>query len=211
MNGSAWFGPAVGGVGYGFVGHRSGVGDLLQTDVAAYAARVDRNVTTLDADIRRSVLDPNSSAQIGQDFQGRWTDFVDGSPEALPDDSVVEWRAEPAPPIGWRPFRLEVGIGVVATGPFHDPAKTMRNIGLFEIAYADFRREFVAAGGKTSSDEPAHPGSFETEAEHKKDEVPWESYAKVGLVILTIGVIGYTLSQVVALKPHSLERNGATR
>jgi hypothetical protein len=174
-------------------GFTSGVGAF--TRVGEYADRVNTMVNTLDVDIQAAI----DKGGLGPQFNfNDWIDFVD-NPDGI---DGLAWHAEPPPPFGWRPFRRDVGSGVIAEGPFHDEDAALRHIGFFEVEYARLRNTFLAAGGKTIAPAPTHPGVFKTPEEEQADDNASARFWTIGLVIAGITAAGYLLSSAAPLFPR---------
>lgn len=185
------------------------VGGFADTDVGQYAERVDIMVNTLDRDVQDADAG-RAPGQIGQDFMGRWGVFLgEECIQALNEDGsvdegmCVDWdTSDEERPIGWRQYRSHVGTGRLITLAGNKDA-ALHHIGVFERAYAAFRDEFVAAGGRTEAPKPDHPGLFQTlqEKQAADQSAPdWTTYAKAALVVLFIGAVGYAATGVSKLR-----------
>lgn len=195
------------------IGHE--VGAVFSTDIAEYADRVDASITQLHTDIEAR-FDVDISAppekRLGAPtfdrfrFLAQWLNYTGDNCVPAEDDPNQEdgcaFNAFTTPPIGWKQFRRFLGSGRMLDLGGAEP-DVMREIGLYEEWYVRFRQEFVNQGGDTSSEVPAHPGVFKSASDLEKERAnatDWGTVAKVGLVLLGIGVVGYTATGVARLK-----------
>lgn len=166
-------------------------GDVGFFDAKDYAEIVNSKITQMDIDVQGAI---RRNEPLGEQFNfNMWVVFTGNTA------GQTTFDADAGFPQGWLQYYAQLGPLDYTL----NKSATMTRIGRYELTYEDFRKKFQASGGETKAPGSEHPGTFATPADiaaRQEGETDWTAYAKWGLVLVGIGVVGYTLTGIARVK-----------